>query len=98
MADWIDFDAPGRRWSIRSAGRITRSYDGVDRLLSETTPEGSISYTYDADGRRATMTVAGQPQVAYAYDNAHRLTSITQGTSVVGFTCCQTHSLFRESS
>ena len=38
-------------------GTITRTYDGVDRLLSETTPEGSISYTYDADGRRATMTV-----------------------------------------
>jgi len=32
------------------------------------------------------MTVAGQPVVTYAYDDAHRLTSITQGTSVVGFT------------
>jgi RHS repeat-associated protein len=68
------------------ADTITRAYDGLNRLTSETTPEGSVSYTYDADGRRATMTVAGQPVVTYAYDDAHRLTSITQGTSVVGFT------------
>jgi RHS repeat-associated protein len=32
------------------------------------------------------MTVAGQPQVTYGYDDANRLTSITQGSSVVGFT------------
>ena len=29
------------------------------------------------------MTVAGQPQVTYTYDNANRLTTITQGTSTV---------------
>src|SRR5262249_53564946 len=47
----------------------------------------SISYTYDADGRRATMTVAGQPQVTYGHDTAHRLTSITpQGSNPVSFT------------
>ena len=62
-------------------GTITRTYDGVDRLLTETTPEGSISYTYDADGRRATMTVTGQPPVTYGYDTAHRLTSITRRAS-----------------
>lgn len=31
------------------------------------------------------MTVAGQPQVTYTYDNADRLTRIAQGTSTVGF-------------
>ena len=31
------------------------------------------------------MTVAGQPQVTYTYDNANRLTQIAQGTSTVGF-------------
>jgi YD repeat-containing protein len=31
----------------------------------------------------ATMTVAGQPQVTYTYDNANRLTTITQSTSTV---------------
>jgi RHS repeat-associated protein len=65
---------------------ITRTYDGLDRLTSETTSEGSIGYTYDTDSRRATMTVNGQPPVTYGYDDAHRLTSITQGTNVVAFT------------
>lgn len=32
------------------------------------------------------MTVAGQAPVTYGYDNANRLTSITQGASVVAFT------------
>jgi YD repeat-containing protein len=31
------------------------------------------------------MTVAGQPQITYTYDNANRLTQIVQGTSTVGF-------------
>jgi hypothetical protein len=35
--------------------------------------------------RRTSMTVAGQPQVTYSYDNANRLTQIAQGTSTVGF-------------
>jgi RHS repeat-associated protein len=64
------------------AGTISRIYDGLDHLTSETTPEGSISNTYDAAGRRATMTVTGQPQVAYTYDNADRLTSITNSATV----------------
>ncbi len=67
-------------------GTITRTYDDFDRLTEETTPQGTVNYTYDADGRRATMTVAGQTAVSYAYDDAHRLMSITQGTAVVAMT------------
>jgi RHS repeat-associated protein len=68
-----------------AGGTITEAYDNLDRLTSETTPQGQISYGYDLAGRRATMTVAGQPQVNYTYDNANRLTQIAQGTSTVGF-------------
>jgi RHS repeat-associated protein len=68
------------------AGTITRSYDGLDRLTSETTPKGTTTYTYDAASRRATMTVTGQPQVVYTYDTADRLTQLTRGTSTVGLT------------
>ena len=66
-------------------GTITEAYDNLDRLTSETTPQGQISYGYDLAGRRTSMTVAGQPQVTYSYDNANRLTQITQGASTVGF-------------
>jgi RHS repeat-associated protein len=68
------------------AGTIMRTYDGLNRLTSETTPQGSVSYTYDAAGRRTSMTVFGQPTVNYSYDNANRLLQIAQGSSVVSFT------------
>jgi RHS repeat-associated protein len=68
-----------------AGGTITEGYDNLDRLTSETTPQGQISYGYDLAGRRANMTVAGQPQVTYSYDDANRLTQIAQGTSTVGF-------------
>lgn len=68
-----------------AGGTITEAYDNLDRLTSETTPQGSITYGYDLAGRRASMTVTGQPQVTYSYDNANRLTQIAQGTSTVGF-------------
>jgi YD repeat-containing protein len=68
-----------------AGGTITEAYDNLDRLTSETTPQGQISYGYDLAGRRSSTTVAGQPQVAYTYDNANRLTQIAQGTSTVAF-------------
>src|SRR5207244_7680216 len=61
------------------------NYDGLNRITSETTPQGSMSYTYDSAGRRATMTVFGQSTVSYSYDNANRLTQITQGSSIVRY-------------
>jgi RHS repeat-associated protein len=68
------------------AGNITPQFDGRDRLTQETTPQGSVSYTYDLASRRTGMTVAGQTALAYTYDNANRLTQITQGGSTsVGF-------------
>ncbi len=66
------------------AGAITRVPDLLDRLTSETTPQGSITYGYDNANRRTTMQVGGQPQVLYGWDNANRLTGITQGSSAVG--------------
>jgi len=66
-------------------GTVTRNYDGLDRLTSEITPQGTVTSGYDAAGRRSTMTVAGQPAVAYTYDNANRLLQMTQGSANVTF-------------
>lgn len=66
-------------------GSISRTYDGLDRLLSETTPQGSVGYTYDADERRQSMTVPSQSAISYAFDSDSRLTSITQGAASVAF-------------
>jgi YD repeat-containing protein len=48
-----------------AGGTIAEAYDDPDRLTTETTPQGSISYGYDNAGRRTSMTVAGQPQISY---------------------------------
>jgi YD repeat-containing protein len=66
-----------------AAGTISRPFDLLDRLTEEETPEGTVDYTYDDAGRRATMTVAGQTAVSYTYDNADRLTGITQGSASI---------------
>lgn len=81
------YDAGNRMTIIADSlsGTISRNYDGFNELLSEITPQGSVSYTYDADHRRQTMTVSGQSQISYAFDNDSRLTSITQGSAAVGF-------------
>jgi RHS repeat-associated protein len=57
---------------------IALQYDGLDRLLAETTSLGTVSYQYDPLGRRTHMTVGGQSPVTYAYDAASRLRTITQ--------------------
>jgi RHS repeat-associated protein len=70
-------------------GTITRDYDDLDRLKTETAPNaprGGIVYTYDNADRRATTQVGNLAAVVYGYNNANQLTSITQGTSSVGFT------------
>jgi RHS repeat-associated protein len=72
-----------------SPSSITRAYDGLDRLVSETasTPwaqaTSTVTYTYDAAGRRTTMTVAGQPATAYSYDAAGRVTGVSRDAASV---------------
>ena len=67
-------------------GAILRQFDGLNALQSEVTPQGTVSYSYDADERRQAMTVTGQPTVHYTYDPDSRLTQITQSANTVSFT------------
>jgi RHS repeat-associated protein len=67
------------------SGTISRGYDNLNRLVSETTPQGSVGYTYDPDGRRQSMTVSGQSPIGYSFDNRGRLTAISQASSNVSF-------------
>lgn len=81
------FDAGDRLTQVidTQGGTVTRSYDGLDRLIQETSAQGTVNYAFDAAGRRTGMTVAGQPEAVYAYDAADRLTQITQGSQAVSF-------------
>ena len=67
------------------SGTVQWGYDDFDQILSETSPQGKVSYLYDAAGRRQQMTAANQSQVIYGYDADNRLGSITQGAEAVGF-------------
>jgi RHS repeat-associated protein len=72
--------------STSGAGTITRGYDDLDRLTSEIQPNApspGVLFTYRADGTRQTMTVPGQSQITYGYNNAGQVTSLTQGSTVV---------------
>lgn len=65
----------------------TNSYDADERLAatvySDSTP--SVSYTYDADGNRATMT-DGTGTSTYSYDHEDRVTNVTDGSgATVGY-------------
>jgi RHS repeat-associated protein len=81
------YDAANRVQTLTDslAGTITPGYDVLDRLISETTAQGTVSYGLDDADRRASMTVAGQPQVVYQWDHANRLTQITRGSLVVTY-------------
>ena len=66
------------------AGTIDFGYDTLDRLIQETTGQGSVSYQYDVLGRRTNMVANGQQPVIYGYDAASRLTQVAQGSLTVG--------------
>ena len=86
------FDAGDRLTRIADSvsGTINRQYDiRFDTPTQEVTPLGAgtatVNYQYDTAGRRTQMQLVGQTAVVYGYDNANRLTSVTQGSNAVGF-------------
>lgn len=82
-----NYDAGNRLRQIVDSlgGTITRTYDDLDHMTQETTPQGSVSSTWDSADRRQTRTAGNQTQVTYTWDDASRLKTITQGTAGIGF-------------
>lgn len=81
------WDAGNRlRQVVDSIGStLTRSYDErFDALAQEDTPEGSVTYTYYGNGQRHTVTPSGGTALNYTYDDASRLTGITQAAGSGG--------------
>ncbi|MEK8035060.1 RHS repeat-associated core domain-containing protein, partial [Ideonella sp. DXS29W] len=71
---------------IASKRLIKRTYDDLDQMTQEVTPQAEVNYTYDDGGRRQTMFVRNgapgsqvdQPLVTYTWDDADRLRQIEQ--------------------
>ena len=73
------YTSTGKRQTMTDAsGTTTYSYDSMDRLIAKATPEGTLSYTYDAAGNLASMNSnnTNGVSVAYSYDDLNRLTSV----------------------
>lgn len=92
--------------SVASVSTITRTYDELDRMISEVTPQGQVDYTYDNAGRRTSMTVINgapgaqitQPAVTYTYDSADRLTGIHQTAGSINAGAAQSITLAYDAS
>jgi YD repeat-containing protein len=70
----------GQRAGMQDAsGSTTYSYDNRDRLLSKATPQGTLSYSYDAAGNltRIQSNHAGGAAMDYSYDARNRLATVT---------------------
>ncbi len=76
----ISYDQASRPTQLVDSvnGTITWTYDNRDQVTQVSTPKGSVAYTYDANGFRHSMSVAGQPTLTYSYDPGRRLTRIDQ--------------------
>jgi RHS repeat-associated protein len=64
---------------------ITYTYDALDRLTAADYSDGSFfHYAYDAAGNRLGETTQAESNV-YTYDDANRLTGVTDGVSAVSY-------------
>ena len=83
----VQYDAGNRATQFNDSvsGLISRNFDGLDRLVQETSPQGAVTYGYDKASRRTSFTASGQASVTYGYDDADRLKAITQGSEITSF-------------
>ncbi|MEK8031550.1 RHS repeat-associated core domain-containing protein, partial [Ideonella sp. DXS29W] len=71
---------------VASKRVIKRTFNDLDQMTQEVTPQAEVNYTYDDGGRRLTMLVRNgapgsqvdQPLVSYNWDDADRLRQIEQ--------------------
>lgn len=70
------------------AGTFAFAYDAESRLTTVDGPwsNDTLTYTYDALGRRVGLAVEGSAAVAHDYDTLGRLTEIARGASTHTFT------------
>jgi YD repeat-containing protein len=73
-------NATGTRSGMTDAsGSTSYGYDTRNRLLTKATPEGTLTYTYDAGGNVASINSSNTngTSVAYAWDAANQLSTVT---------------------
>jgi RHS repeat-associated protein len=78
----------GQRLSMTDPSGTTNypSYNNRDRLLTKATPEGTLTYTYDAHGNLLTIVSsnANGASLAYQYDALNRLSKVCDNRIAAG--------------
>src|SRR4030095_13016947 len=74
-----------RATMVDASGVTTYSYDARDRLESKATPQGTLSYTYNAAGNVTSISSsnANGTAVAYRYDELNRLAEVEEGANEI---------------
>ncbi len=81
------YDAYGRTIQVNQNGRLTdTTFTSEGYIASITTPEGTVSYTYDDFGRQTSVS-DGENNTAYSYDTIGRLSTVTSeaGTTTYSY-------------
>ena len=67
-----------------ASGSTSYTYDNRDRLVTEATPEGTLTYTYDAHGNVLTLASSNTngASLTYTYDALGRLANVTDNRLV----------------
>ncbi len=72
------YDFVGNRTQLTDAlGTTTYTYDALNRVTYTNGPTGALSYGYDLNDNRTSITYPGSLTVNYVYDAANRLTTVT---------------------
>lgn len=66
-------------------GTTTYTYDGLNRLVQEQTPDNTYSYQYDIYGNRSRLTRSSGNSVEYTYDKNNRLIQQVDGDKTTKF-------------
>jgi YD repeat-containing protein len=64
-------------------GTYSLSYDGLNDILNQTSPQGTVTRAYNGDSQPTSLTVPGQTKITYTYDKDSHLTKVTQGSTSV---------------
>jgi RHS repeat-associated protein len=80
-----DFDLDNRVTGVTdsASGEYVFDRDPFGRIESLEAPTGTVSYVYDAAGRREAMLVSGLEPLYYSYDAADQLTGLSRGSESV---------------
>lgn len=70
-----------------ASGTTNYTYDSMDRLITKSSPEGILSYTYNPVGKLESINSnhAGGVSISYTYDSLNRLSSATDVTGSTAY-------------